>query len=498
MKKSVLILALTIISNGLFGQTQGIAYTAVGKGAATTFVTDYHSLGINSSALGWKNEFDKKITMGTSEFGFGLYSDALTVDKLRSLYGAIRTNASGGQNSPATRQEQQQFAKDFAGSNILINANYNWFGASVQFEKFGGLALSISENYQWDSRIGQTASDLLFNGKYANAFDSLTIVYGNDTTSIANRSTISSDTLSHVIAGTFNTPVSISSITNGTRIKAQWTRAYNFAYGRKIFGSDSTFALYGGIGGRYIQAIAMFDVESDGTTINMSSAMSPTFNINYSPGAASSGSYAGTNQSSFPPKSVGSGYGIDLSLSAKLFGKLTVAAAVNNIGKVTYTRNVYSVRDTSISRLSIEGLNTDNITQAVNAFMQNGGILNLKGEEKTSVSNPATFRFGASIKILKIVNVGFDVVAPFDNNSPGSIANPVYAFGGEVKPLKWLALSAGYFGGGLYKNNIPMGINFILGKGTYEVGVSSRDILSFFINDSNSVSMALGFARFRF
>lgn len=498
MNKLILTLAISFVVNNSFSQTQGIAYTAVGKGAATTFVSDYHCLGINSSALGWKNEYGKKVTMGTSEFGFGIYSDALTVDKLRSLYGSIRTNVSGGTNSTATRQEQQQFAKDFAGSNILINANYNWFGASVQFEKFGGIAFSVSENYQWDSRMGQTTSDLLFNGKYANSFDSLTIVYGNDTTSIANSGTIDSDTLTHVIAGTFNTPISISSITSGTRIKAQWTRAYNFAYGRKIFGSDSTFALYGGIGGRYIQAIAMFDVESNGTTISMSSAMSPSFNINYSPGASSSSSFAGTNQSGFPPKSVGSGYGLDFSLSAKLFGKLTVAAAVNNIGKISYTRNVYSVRDTSISRISIEGLNTNNITQSVNAFMQNGGLLNLQGEEKTSVTNPATFRFGASVKLLKIINVGFDVVAPFDKNSPGSIANPVYAFGGEIKPVKWLALSAGYFGGGIYKNNIPMGINFILGKGTYEVGISSRDILSFFMNDSNSVSMALGFARFRF
>jgi hypothetical protein len=482
----------------LSAQTQGIAYTAVGKGAATTFVTDYHSLGINSSALGWKNEFGKKFTLGTSEFGFGIYSDALSVDKLRSLYGAIRTNASGGQNSQATRQEQQQFAKDFAGSNIVINANYNWFGASMQFEKFGGIAFSISENYQWDSKIGQTTSDLLFNGKYANAFDSLTIVYGNDTTQISNRPNIAPDTLSQVIAGTFNNPVSISSLTAGTRIKAQWTRAYNFGFGRKLFGSDSTFALYAGIGGRYIQAIAMFDVESDGSTISMSSAMSPSFDINYSPGAANASSFNGSSQGGFPPKSVGSGYGLDFSLSAKLFGKLTVAAAVNNIGKITYTRNVYSVRDTSISRISIEGLNTNNITQATNSFLQNGGILNLQGEERASVSNPATLRLGASMKLLKIINVGFDVVTPFDKDAPGSIANPIFAFGGEIRPVKWLALSAGYFGSGIYKNNIPMGINFILGKGTYEVGISSRDILSFFLNDSNSVSMALGFARFRF
>ena len=64
--------------------------------------------------------------------------------------------------------------------------------------------------------------------------------------------------------------------------------------------------------------------------------------------------------------------------------------------------------------------------------------------------------------------------------------------------MKWLQLSAGYFGGGVYRRNIPVGINFILGDGTYEVGISSRDALSFFLKDGNSVSTAFGFARVRF
>ena len=51
---------------GLYAQTQGIAYTAVGKGVATTFLTDYPCLGINTSALGWGSGYEKKrVTMGS-------------------------------------------------------------------------------------------------------------------------------------------------------------------------------------------------------------------------------------------------------------------------------------------------------------------------------------------------------------------------------------------------------------------------------------------------
>ena len=163
-----LLLGLLLISSfSGFSQTQGIAYTAVGKGVATTFVSDYHSLGINSSALGWRNEYGKRFTTGSSEFGFGVYSDSMNVDKLRDLFGAFRTQLSGGTNSEATREQQRQFARDFAGSNVAISANYNWFGFAFQHEKFGGIAVNVSENYQWNSTLGQRASDILFNGKFA-------------------------------------------------------------------------------------------------------------------------------------------------------------------------------------------------------------------------------------------------------------------------------------------------------------------------------------------
>lgn len=494
-----LLLGLLLISSfSGFSQTQGIAYTAVGKGVATTFVSDYHSLGINSSALGWRNEYGKRFTTGSSEFGFGVYSDSMNVDKLRDLFGAFRTQLSGGTNSEATREQQRQFARDFAGSNVAISANYNWFGFAFQHEKFGGIAVNVSENYQWNSTLGQRASDILFNGKFATLFDSLTVVYGSDTTRIANNESISEDTIAHVIAGTISSPLTLSYLTEGMRIRAQWTRNYNIGYGRRLFGRDSVVEIYAGIGGRYIQSIAMFDYSSDGSQVNLHSSVSPSFDINYGDYASQTGSFAGSNTGEFPPKAVGSGYGLDFSVSAILFNKLTIAAAVNNIGQIKYKRNVYSVRDTLIGSYSLEGLDNMNVTQSLNSLLSGGSIIRLEGEEEYVLTNAADFRFGASWKVNRFLHFGVDVVAPFDRENPGSIANPVYAFGGEVRPVKWLALSAGYFGGGVYKHNIPVGINFILGKGTYEFGVSSRDALSFFLDDSNSVSMAMGILRVRF
>jgi hypothetical protein len=241
----------------------------------------------------------------------------------------------------------------------------------------------------------------------------------------------------------------------------------------------------------------MFNMVSDENGLVMYSSVSPNFNIDY-------GSVANSNISTFKekgktlPKVVGNGYGIDLSASIIIFNKLKIAAAVNNIGKVTYDRNVYQVNDTLLTRVSLAGLSDYNVTQSINQLLNDGGILTLKGREKYTVKNAADFRFGASMEFGKILNVGIDIVAPFNNDNPGSIANPVYSVGGEIRPVKWLALSVGYFGGGIYKNNIPVGINFILKDGGYEFGISSYDALTFFTKNSNSISAAFGFARFRF
>ena len=475
-----------------FSQTQGIAYTAVGKGVATTFLTDYHSLGINSSALGWGNGYeDKRFTMGTTEFSAGISSPALNKTRLKNAYQGIM-NQIQGNSGDFDYDQQREAAADYAEGGISINANFNYFGAAFQDEKFGGIAVSVTENYSWFSQLNRQTSDLVFRGRTSNYFDSLSVAIGGDTTTIGNRNDISNDTLNAVFKGEANNPSLLSDITKGSRIKFAWNRYYSVGYGRKIIGDREKFAIYGGIGARFIQSVAMFDMNSNSDGLGVRSAISPFFDINYGTGENSSGG------GGFP-KSVGKGYGVDLSTSIILFDKIKVAVAVNNIGKVTYDRNVYSVRDTVLGEMTLAGLDDADIPEALNQITEQGGLLQLEGEEKVVVKNPSTFRFGGSMEFFeKKLHVGFDLVAPFNKEHPGSIQNTVFSVGGDIRPVKWLQISAGYFGGGVYKNNIPVGINFILKEGTYEFGISSRDAISFFVDDANSISTAFGVARFRF
>lgn len=496
MRSIILTTALVFSVLAAHSQTQGISYTAVGRGVATTFVTDYHSLGINSSALGWGNEYGKRFTTGTSEFSLGIYSDSLNATRLRSLYKAIRNDVTDKDQDPAAWEQQKQYARDYAQSGIAIDATYNWMGFSYFNEKLGGIAFNINEQYSWYSKLNEQTSKLIFEGRLSDYFDELTIVYGTDTTTIQNDPNLSEDTLAHVVQGTIAVPLMLSQITNGSSVKFTWNRNYNLGYGRKIFGNDSTFAVYGGIGGRFIQSMAMMNFESDGNNVYMYSALSPSYDIDY--GAAASVNPSNFTAGGSIPKPVGMGYGVDLSASMKILGFLKVAAAVNNIGAVTYTRNVYRVKDTLVGSMNLAGLDNSNITNSIQQMLTDGGILVLQGEEKFTVRNASNFRVGASVDFWKKVMIGMDVIAPFDKDNPGSLVNAVYSFGVEVRPVKWLSLTAGYLGGGIYANNVPVGINFILGGGTYEFGISSRDALTFFLDGSNSISTAFGFARVRF
>ncbi|WP_343747677.1 DUF5723 family protein [Fluviicola sp.] len=495
MKIKLLLLALLSISVS-FSQTQGVAFPTVGKGVATPFVTDYHALGINTSALGWRPRYaGKKFTTGTSEFAFGISSDSLSSKKLQNLTSTLYQAAQHKNPSEIDYKRQMEAVGDYAEAGVAINFDYNWFGFSYYGKKLGGIAFNIRESYSWYSKLNSQTTDLLFRGKLSSIFDSLTVVYGSDTSRIANNASISQDTLNHVVRGSLNVPIRISDLTKGTQIQLLWSRSYNIGYGRKLFGKDSVFELYGGVGARLITSMAMFSMTSDNDGLRMYTSITPTFDINY---GNVSGSNAMQQKSKGMAPVMGTGYGIDLSASMILFNKLRVAVAVNNIGSVTYKRNVYKVKDTLFTSFELGGLNGNNITQTVNQLVRDNGLLTLEGEQKYTVINASDFRFGVSYEPIKYLRLGFDVVAPFNKNNPGSIQNPVYSFGGDILPVKWLQLSIGYYGGGIYKNNMPLGLTFIIKDGAYECGIASRDALSFFLKDGTSVSGALGFARFRF
>lgn len=497
MKTGILFILAFFSLSVLRAQTQGVAYTAVGKGVATSFLTDYHCLGINPSALGWGSGYDKKKwTMGSSEFAFGMYSDVLTSQKLKNFSNAIWSSVKGDTSANFNWEKQRAAVADYALAGVSVFADYNWGGISFQGKFFGGIAFNVHEKYQFYSKLNQKTTDAVINGKLSSLFDSLTLNLNGVNVKVANQGSLSLDSMNAVVSGTMSVPLNLSGLLNGSSIKMSWNRSYNLGYGRKIFGIDSVVQIYAGIGGRLIKSMAMFELDATAEKINLYSSLSPIFKINYQDILTNGKSLLNYN-GGIPP-AVGSGYGVDLSASTLIFGKFRIAMAVTNLGSVTYDRNVYRVKDTLVTSMQLSGLSDVNLTKSVNQLISKGGLLSLVGTEKYKLANAALFRLGASFHYKKRFAFGMDLVAPFNKENPGSIQNTVISFGGDLRILKWLQISAGFYGGGLYKNNIPLGINFIKKDGAYEFGIASRDILTFFNENTHNLSFAMGFARFRF
>ncbi|MGZ3866248.1 MAG: hypothetical protein ACXVNR_07460, partial [Bacteroidia bacterium] len=106
---------------------------------------------------------------------------------------------------------------------------------------------------------------------------------------------------------------------------------------------------------------------------------------------------------------------------------------------------------------------------------------------------------GARIQLGKYADLGCDFVIPTtSNNVPGTLNNPLIGVGGDLYPVQWLRIQAGFITGGNYSNQVPVGISFVAPGGVYEAGIASRDAITFFTQHGPTLSLSTGFIRMRF
>ena len=489
--KKLNVIFFILIAFSAIAQHEFSTFTNTGHGGATTFATDYQATGINPANLGWDFKYTKyKFAVGLSEFTGSIHSTALQKPELRSLMGQVLN----GNFKDFTRDEKINAAKNFADEGFAINADYGSLGFGFITKHAGGFAFHINDRFQWYSKLGPKASDLLFLGKTSQYFDQL--LYLNplgDTVNIANYQNMSPDSVKNVISGIASLPKKIGEILNGSEITMSWTREWNVSYGRRIFG-DSTFALFAGVGLKYIQGTGYTSIKSENNQLTAITSLSPSFNIDYGNAAQTANQVTGIG---FPPKSVGSGFGFDLGVNVIIKNFLKVGASFINAGSIKWTGNVYQVRDTLLGSTLSPGINNYNIPGNLSEVLGAKGLLKMVGQKEIVTRLPGMGRFGASIVIKKRAEIGFDMIFPF-NDEAGNFKKPIIGFGGDLYPFSWLKLQAGFVTGGNYDFSVPLGVIFIGKNGDFEGGIASRDAVTFFTQNGPTLSLAIGFMRFRF
>jgi len=468
MKQYLLIITLLMTFLTAKAQSELSAFNLTGSGYSTTTANDYQCLGINPGNLGWTWN-NRSINLGLLESGFSIYAAPLTSKQV--------VNDMFNNSLKLTMAERKQAAQDFTDKLISANVAFTWLGISYQDDKIGGFAFAIRERITWNSSLNGYGARFLFLGFHDSYFDSL-VVNGQDTTGYSKH------------------PQKASSLYQGTTQSFLWAREYDLGYGRIIIDKEKV-KWYGGIDFKYMTIFAgtqYHDATSDGTV--GFSALSPLFDVNYSEPTPSMISGNGL-------KKVGWGWGIDIGTSLLLFDKLRIGLALNDIGQIKYTGNVYTGQDTHVGKITSAGISNYNIFQQGQLISADNTLKDSamwQGLSNKTFANPMNFRAGVSYQIVKQLEVGTDFLIPVKMDVPGAYEKMIFGLGCRYDPAKWVELSLGVVSGGKFGTNMPFGVTFFPVKGAtiWQLGFATRDLITFFNPKTPTVSLAMGFLRFSF
>lgn len=478
----VLILLVFGFPNRSLAQIEMSNFTATGRaGLSTSMATDYQAQGINPANLALEPTHDgMNQTFGIGEFGFSIFSDALSKIDLKSALFDPNRRFSG--------EEKEEAAKRFANKGLAVNLDFLYFGYAWQKPTGGsGFAFTMRERVQWYSKFNATAADILFKGLNSGYFNSRIDTLIDPISQGQKFDTV----------GIAKIPQSLSQILNGTRISLSWTREYGLSYGVNVVNSFD-WKLDMGVGIKYIQGVGYMDIASDGKKLTAFIAASPWLGIKFFEPDSGKLVTKGNNLG-FLPNSAGQGVGFELGFTGVYRDRFRYSIAATDIGSVNYETNVYEASDTLLTNLTNKGFYNYDFFQ--NAEQFDGfqkDMIKWKGLQNKSQSLPSKLRMGFAILDEKW-NVGVEAVFPL-NDVAGNFQKPVFSVGGEYKIGHWLRLGSGFLFGGNYGNNVlmPFGITFITGGGIWEMGVASRDITTYIKSSNPVLSLSTGFLRFRF
>jgi len=481
----IVLLFIFCASTDSVAQIELSNFTATGRaGISSTLATDYQAQGVNPANLALDPSHEgMHHTIGFGELGFSVYSDALSKLNLRS--------ALFNSEKKLSREEKNKAATDFAGKGLTVNMDFLYAGYAWQRVSGGsGFAFTMRERAQWYSKFNPLAAEIMFKGFNASSyFDSLVTK--------SNFDTATQKFVIDTVGALALIPKTLSQILEGTRISMSWNREYAFSYGVNVV-NNYDFKLDIGVGIKYIQGIGYLDIQSDGKTLKAFISSSPWFGIKFfKPDSA--GRVAATGQNiGFLPNSAGNGVGFEFGVTSIIKEHYRVSASLTDLGSVNYQTNVYTASDTLLTNISNNGFSSYNFfrnAEQFDGFQKD--LIKWEGLKNRRQFLPTKLRLGFAITYEKW-NAGVETVIPL-NDASGNFVRPVYSIGGEYRAIEWLRIGSGVLFGGNYSNAmVPLGITFITSGGLWELGVASRDVLTYVKQKKPMLSLSTGFLRFRF
>lgn len=452
----MLALAFMALHTTTFAQTEYNNINTTGRGGVgTTFSGGYQAIGINPA-----NISRSRYTLSFSflEGGFGVSSRAFTKDIIHDFRNTTP-------NQEVSLANREYYAKAFTSNDVLnIGADLQTFAISVNLPKIGGFAFSNRQRVLGHAGFNKNFSELLFLGEHA------PVVKESDP----------------------NEPVYVSELFDGTELKASWVNEWNISYGRRLV-SLPAFKIFGGVGYRYIQGLALYEFSAKNGEVKAYSTASPILNVDY--GQYLDDPLFNHNEANNILSPVGKGHGFDIGLSAEVAKIVKLGVSVADIGAMRWTENLLVGQDKGFLVSDIESNGNYDFENAMDMAEQIiDTAMHFTALDELRTDLPTRFRAGVGLKVSNKVELGLDYVKAL-NNAPGNLTQDFIGLGVDVMPSPFIRLSSGVSTGAGDKVNLPLGIAFV--TPVYEFGLSTRDITAPYTKSNPGASLAFAFMRFK-
>jgi hypothetical protein len=483
---SLSLIVLLALFGDIHSQYESSSFNLTGMAAVTPFARDYQSLSVNPANLDLETGYDRKTTLGFFDLTASLHTELLTKEQ---LFNGLNSQTRA---QPLSFGEQMAKVDELTMKPTVIDADLLIIGASFRSEKNGAFAFTMRERFDFYSRIDRTLTELLWLGNQSSYFDSLIVQASSGADSIIARPENFDPSQYNILSAFISSAQALSGqqLLGNTAIGLSWLQEFNFGYGKRII-NNADFEFHLGINAKYLLGQGI--IEINGEKKEAFCALSPLLN----PFEASEQYPSSLPSDASKLKPVGQGFGFDIGGTFLLKQHFIVNAALNDIGQMRWDGNLFELGTGKVTGFNELGIETLELNSVLNSFDGIDAILNWKGTESRITRLNTTVRLGLGFEELQKFRIGFDVIAPLNDNQ-SNIQQPAINVGIEVSPWPWLHLQTGFSEGGNYGSRMPAGIYFTAGKGAYEMGFATRDVLTYFNDDNPTLSMALGFLRFRF
>lgn len=470
-------------------QSESSAFTLTGMAASTPFARDYQALTINPANLDFETGYEQRNALGLFDFSASFYSELITKQN-------ILDNLLKKKITPLSYEQQLDQIDRLTMKQSAADVDLMIFGHSIRTKKFGTFAFGIRDRVDYYMQLDRQLTDLIWMGNQSSYFDSLVIANQSGSDSIVERpDQFNPDqfTILQAFIAADSAP-SVKDILGDSKLGFTWYREFNVSWGKRLL-QTKLFDFHIGIGAKFM--VGQGIVQVDGSTREAFSSLSPVFEFDYSQLENAPDNPSALPENAPTLKPVGKGLGFDLGASVLVADHFIVNAAINDIGEMTWDGNVYILADGKLTDLDGPGLESFDFGSTLNNFDGLDALLIWEGAETRTTRLNTTARFGIGYEQFQRLRIGFDMIAPMNDNK-ANLQRAVYNAGVEFTPWPWLHVQTGFSTGGNYPSKISAGIYFTTHNGGSEFGLASRDLLTLFKNDNPTLSLAFGFLRFRY